>query len=109
MVGTSLALFAVASIFMRNQVRPIRRLAAAADRFGKGRDIDEDFKLEGATEVRRAAVAFNLMRDRIRRPIRPRTDMLSGVRPALRTPPPRIELEQPLAPPTPGGAGPQAT
>src|SRR3546814_6082358 len=41
MVGTLLALFAVASIFMRNQVRPILRLAAAADRFGKGRDIDE--------------------------------------------------------------------
>ncbi|MGE4220134.1 MAG: ATP-binding protein [Alphaproteobacteria bacterium] len=93
MIGTSLLLFAVASIFMRNQIRPIRRLAHAADRFGKGRDIDADFKLEGATEVRRASMAFNLMRDRIRRQIRQRTDMLSGVSHDLRTPLTRMKLQ----------------
>jgi len=92
MVGTSLVLFAVASIFMRNQVRPIWRLAAAADQFGKGQDIEEDFKMEGATEVRQAATAFNLMRARIRRQIRQRTDMLSGVSHDLRTPITRMKL-----------------
>ena len=51
MVGTSLVLLSVATVFMRSQVRPIRRLAEAADDFGKGRDVDE-FALEGAAEVR---------------------------------------------------------
>ena len=66
MVGTSLILFAVATVFMRNQVKPIRRLAMAADNFGKGRDV-WNFKPEGASEVRRAASAFLAMRDRIGR------------------------------------------
>ena len=51
MVGTSLLLFAIATVFMRNQVRPIRRLARAVDAFGKGRDVP-DFKPEGATEIK---------------------------------------------------------
>jgi len=92
MVGTSLILFAVAMIFMRNQVKPIRRLAMAADDFGKGR-IAETFKLEGATEVRQAASAFLDMRDRIRRQIAQRTDMLSGVSHDLRTPLTRMKLQ----------------
>ncbi|MBO6519416.1 MAG: HAMP domain-containing protein [Rhodospirillales bacterium] len=92
MVGTSLILFAVAMIFMRNQVKPIRRLAVAADDFGKGRTIDT-FKLEGATEVRQAASAFLAMRDRIRRQIAQRTDMLSGVSHDLRTPLTRMKLQ----------------
>lgn len=93
MVGTSLILFAVASIFMRNQVRPIRRLADAVDSFGKGRDPGRDFKPEGASEVRLAAVAFNRMIHRIRRQIRQRTDMLSGVSHDLKTPLTRIKLQ----------------
>lgn len=93
MVGTSLVLFAVASVFMRNQVRPIRRLAQAVDSFGKGRDTEKDFKPEGATEVRQAAQAFNLMSQRIRRQIRQRTDMLSGVSHDLRTPLTRMKLQ----------------
>jgi two-component system osmolarity sensor histidine kinase EnvZ len=83
----------VASIFMRNQVRPIQRLAEAADRFGKGQDLEEDFHPEGALEVRRAAAAFNLMQRRIRRQIRQRTDMLSGVSHDLRTPITRMKLQ----------------
>ena len=70
MVGSSLVLLAVASLFMRNQVRSLRRLADAAESFGKGRDVP-NFKLEGATEIRQAAAAFLIMRDRIQRQITP--------------------------------------
>jgi len=93
MVGSSLILFAVASIFMRNQIRPIRRLALAVDSFGKGRPVKDDFRSGGALEVRQAASAFNLMRERIHRQIRQRTDMLSGVSHDLRTPLTRMKLQ----------------
>ena len=92
MVGTSMILFAVATIFMRNQVKPIRRLADAAEDFGKGRDVS-NFKPEGATEVRQAASAFMAMRERIVRQIRQRTDMLAGVSHDLRTPLTRMRLQ----------------
>lgn len=105
MVGASLILFAIASVFMRNQVRPIQRLAEAADQFGKGRDMEEDFKPEGATEVRRAAAAFNVMRQRIRRQIRQRTDMLSGVSHDLRTPITRMKLQLAILPEDSGLSG----
>jgi two-component system osmolarity sensor histidine kinase EnvZ len=92
MIGTSLALLAVATIFMRRQVRPIKRLAQAADDFGRGRDI-LDFTPSGATEVELAGHAFNLMRDRIRRQISQRTEMLAGVSHDLRTPLTRMKLQ----------------
>ena len=92
MVGTSLILFGVATIFMRNQVKPIRRLAVAADNFGKGRDVTQ-FKPEGAREVRQAASAFLAMRERISRQISQRTDMLAGVSHDLRTPLTRMKLQ----------------
>ncbi|MDP7669972.1 MAG: ATP-binding protein [Alphaproteobacteria bacterium] len=92
MIGTSLILLAVAIIFMRNQVRPIRRLAAAADNFGKGRDVPY-FKPEGAAEVRRAAAAFKLMQARIQRQISQRTEMLAGVSHDLGTVLTRMKLE----------------
>jgi two-component system osmolarity sensor histidine kinase EnvZ len=92
MVGTAMVLFAVATMFMRNQVRPISRLAAAVDSFGKGRDAP-DFKPEGATEIRLAAQAFNRMRQRILRTISQRTDMLAGVSHDLRTPLTRMKLQ----------------
>jgi two-component system osmolarity sensor histidine kinase EnvZ len=92
MVGTSLVLFAVAALFMRNQVSPLRRLAAAAESFGKGHDSPM-FKPSGATEVRQAAAAFMVMRDRLRRQIQQRTEMLAGVSHDLRTPLTRMKLQ----------------
>jgi two-component system osmolarity sensor histidine kinase EnvZ len=92
MVGTSIVLFGVAVIFMRNQVRPIRRLAKAAENFGKGRDVG-NFRLEGSIEVQRAAQAFLKMRERIKRQIQQRTEMLAGVSHDLRTPITRMKLQ----------------
>ena len=92
MVGTSMILFGVATVFMRNQVKPIRRLALAADSFGKGRDVPL-FKPEGAMEVRQAASAFLAMRERMMRQISQRTEMLAGVSHDLRTPLTRMKLQ----------------
>ncbi|HWA47748.1 MAG TPA: ATP-binding protein [Dongiaceae bacterium] len=92
MLGTSLVLLSMATIFMRRQVRPIRRLAQAADDFGKGRDVGE-FVLDGAAEVEVAGRAFNQMRARIRRQIQQRTEMLAGVSHDLRTPLTRMKLQ----------------
>jgi two-component system osmolarity sensor histidine kinase EnvZ len=91
MIGSSVVFFIVAAIFLRNQVKSLRRLAAAADGFGKGRPVSFS-KVEGALEVRQAAVAFIQMRDRIQRQIRQRTEMLAGVSHDLRTPLTRMKL-----------------
>ena len=95
MIGSSLILVSVSVIFMRNQIRPIKQLADAADRFGKGQDVAV-FKPSGAIEVRQAANAFNKMKRRIQRQISQRTEMLAGVSHDLRTPLTRMNLQADL-------------
>ncbi|PZQ48083.1 MAG: two-component sensor histidine kinase [Micavibrio aeruginosavorus] len=92
MAGSSIVLLIIATLFMRNQIRPIRRLAIAAERFGKGRDVPF-FKIEGAREVRQAARAFVEMKSRLQRQIQQRTAMLAGVSHDLRTPLTRMKLQ----------------
>lgn len=83
MIGTSLILLTIAVLFLRNQIRPILKLADAAEAFGKGRDAD--FRPRGAREVRRAGNAFIEMKRRVERAIGERTTMLNGVSHDLRT------------------------
>ena len=83
MLGTAIVLLTIAIIFMRNQIKPIERLAEAAESFGKGRDVD--FRPRGAREVRQAGFAFLEMKRRIERAMQQRTTMLSGVSHDLRT------------------------
>lgn len=97
MVGSALILMGIAIIFLRNQVRPIERLARAADSFGKGRAVP-DFKPYGAAEVRRAAQAFITMRERIERHITQRTEMLAGVSHDIKTPLTRLKLALAMLP-----------
>ena len=92
MVVSSLLLIAVAILFLRNQVRPIERLAYAAEAFGKGQTVP-GFKPYGAAEVRRAAQAFITMRARIERYLQQRTEMLAGVSHDLKTPLTRLKLQ----------------
>ncbi|CAA2138113.1 ATP-binding protein [Hyphomicrobium sp. ghe19] len=101
MVGSSVILLTVAILFLRNQIRPILRLADAADAFGKGRGIPDDFRPRGAREVRQAALAFLQMRDRIKQHVEQRTTMLAGVSHDLRTVLTRFKLELALLDDTP--------
>ena len=100
MVGTSIILLIVAVLFLRNQIRPILRLADAAESFGKGREVP-DFRPRGAREVRQAALAFLEMRGRIRHHVEQRTTMLAGVSHDLRTVLTRFKLELALLPDNP--------
>nr|WP_246160151.1 ATP-binding protein [Aureimonas fodinaquatilis] len=93
MVGTSLVLILIAVLFLRNQIRPIQQLAAAAEGFGRGQPLPADFRLRGASEVRKAALAFIQMRDRIERQMEQRTQMLNGVSHDLRTVLTRFRLQ----------------
>jgi two-component system osmolarity sensor histidine kinase EnvZ len=92
MVATSLVLLTVAILFLRNQIRPILRLADAAEAFGMGREAP-NFRPRGAREVRRAAAAFLEMKSRVERSIEQRTAMLAGVSHDLRTILTRFKLE----------------
>lgn len=99
MIFTSLLMTAVAFLFLRNQLRPITRLARAAEDFGKGRMAP--YRPRGALEVRAAGRAFLDMRERIERQIEQRTLMLSGVSHDLRTPLTRLRLGLALLPEDP--------
>jgi len=90
MVLTALLASGIASIFLRNQLRPIRRLARAAEAFGRGQHLP--YRPAGAVEIRSAGTAFLDMRARIERQIESRTLMLSGISHDLRTPLTRLRL-----------------
>lgn len=98
LIGSAFVLFSIAILFMRNQIRPILKLAVAAEMLGRGQDVP-DFRPVGATEVRKAAAAFIRMKDRLRRQLEQRTLMLAGVSHDLRTPLTRMKLQIAMAPP----------
>ena len=104
LLGTSLLMTGIAAVFLRNQLRPIQRLARAAEAFGRGRI--EPYRPAGALEVRSAGAAFLDMRNRIERQNEQRALMLSGVGHDLRTPLTRLKLGlsmlSPDMPPEPG-------
>ena len=82
----------ISLIFLKNQTRPITALAKAAERFGKGEEIEE-FKPSGAAEIRQAGFEFEKMRKRILRHLNQRSEMLSGISHDLRTPLTRMKLQ----------------
>ena len=84
MIGASIILFVVALLFLRNQIKPIRKLAIAVDRFGKGKNV-ENFKPSGAMEVRRVYNAFKIMKERIENSITQRNKMFSSISHDIRT------------------------
>jgi len=88
----SILLILIALIFLKNQTKPLVRLAKAAERFGKG-DYVNDFRPSGAAEIRKAAYEFDRMAKRINRHLNQRSEMLSGISHDLRTPLTRLKLQ----------------
>ncbi len=82
----------IAMIFLKNQTRPIRNLAEASEKFGRGEEIKE-FRPSGALEIRKAGFEFDRMRKRIKRHLDQRSEMLSGISHDLRTPLTRIKIQ----------------
>lgn len=98
--GATIFLIIVSVIFIRNQVRPIEKLADAMERFGRGEDTGH-IRARGAREVRGATAAFQDMRQRIKKHIEQRSQLLAGVSHDLRTPLTRLKLQLALMPPSP--------
>ena len=88
----ALLMVTIAIIFLKNQTRPIINLAKAAERFGRGENIDE-YRPSGALEIRQAGLEFDKMRKRIMRHLNQRSEMLSGISHDLRTPLTRLKLQ----------------
>ena len=88
----AILLIIIAIIFLKNQTRPIIKLAEASEKFGRGEDIEE-FRPSGALEIRKAGLEFDKMRKRILRHLNQRSEMLSGISHDLRTPLTRIKLQ----------------
>ncbi len=88
----SVVLIIIALIFLKNQTKPLVRLAKAAERFGKG-DYVNDFRPSGSLEIRKAAYEFDRMAKRINRHLNQRSEMLSGISHDLRTPLTRLKLQ----------------
>jgi len=88
----ALLMICIAVIFLKNQTRPIVNLAKAAERFGRGENIDE-YRPSGALEIRQAGLEFDKMRKRIVRHLNQRSEMLSGISHDLRTPLTRLKLQ----------------
>jgi len=82
----------IAILFLKNQTRPITKLAEASEKFGKGEDVEE-YRPSGALEIRKAGLEFDRMRKRILRHLNQRSEMLSGISHDLRTPLTRIKLQ----------------
>jgi len=90
-IGTSLLSLFIAALFMRNQLRPLRDLTLSTEELGKGRDIP-DFQPRGAYEIRKVGLAFNTMKNSIKRQVNQRRDMLASISHDLRTPLTRMKL-----------------
>ena len=88
----TILLIAIAIIFLKNQTRPLIKLAEASERFGRGENVDE-YRPSGALEIRKAGYEFDRMRKRILRHLNQRSDMLSGISHDLRTPLTRMKLQ----------------
>tara|TARA_B100000424_G_scaffold271121_1_gene272557 strand:+ start:1122 stop:2435 length:1314 start_codon:yes stop_codon:yes gene_type:complete len=88
----ALLVISIAMIFLKNQTRPIIKLAEASEKFGRGEEIEE-FRPSGALEIRKAGYEFEKMRKRIKRHLNQRSEMLSGISHDLRTPLTRIKLQ----------------
>jgi two-component system osmolarity sensor histidine kinase EnvZ len=100
LISSACLLTLIAIIFLRNQIRPIKRLAQVAERFGMGQDVS-NYRPSGAQEVRQAGKAFITMRARILRQINTRTAMLTGISHDLRTPLTRLKLQLAMLPAQP--------